>query len=105
MVEIHLYGKLRSYNGGPQAGHNSILMLEPRPGDTIAGLLEQEGIPVDEINHIFVNAKLLSTRTAMGKYYGYRQVGDSLSQWDLSMPVADGDRLGLFGKDMAMLGM
>ncbi len=105
MVEIHLYGKLRRYSGGTQVGSDSVLMLESSPDETIATLLAGEGIPVEEINHIFVNAKLLSTRTSMGKFYGYQQVGESLSQWDLSMPVGDGDRLGLFGKDMAILGM
>ncbi len=105
MVEIHLYGKLRQYNGGTKTGSDSVLMLEPGPDETIATLLAGEGIPVEEINHIFVNAKLLSTRTSMGRYYGYQQVGESLSQWDLSMPVGHGDRLGLFGKDMAILGM
>ena len=105
MVEIHLYGKLRRYNGNTKAGHDSVLMLDPRPGETIATLLAGEGIPVEEINHIFVNAKLLSTRTSMGKYYGYQQVGDDLTDWGLDMPVGEGDRLGLFGKDMAILGM
>lgn len=105
MVEIHLYGKLRHYNGGPQAGQDSVLMLEPRSKETVATLLEQASIPLEEINHIFFNAKLLTTRTAMGKFYGYRQVRDSLGDWDLGVPVGDGDRLGLFGKDMAILGM
>lgn len=105
MVEVHLYGKLRRYNGGIKAGQDSVLMLDPSPGETIATLLAGEGIPVEEIHHIFVNAKLLSTRTSMGEYYGYRQVGEDLSNWDLSMSVASGDRLGLFGKDMAILGM
>jgi hypothetical protein len=105
VVEIHLYGKLRQYNGSTQAGHDSVLLHEADPDETLAGLLEEKGIPVEEINHIFLNAKLLSTRTAMGKYYGYQQVGDSLDEWDLAIPVSNGDRLGLFGKDMAILGM
>jgi hypothetical protein len=105
MVEVHLYGKLRRYNGSTRAGHDSILMVDAGPGETIATLLAGEGIPVEEINHIFVNAKLLSTRTSMGKYYGYQQVTDDLTDWGLDMPVGKGDRLGLFGKDMAILGM
>jgi hypothetical protein len=105
VVEIHLYGKLRQYNGGTKAGHDSVLMHEAASGETIASLLNEEGIPIEEVNHIFFNAKLLSTRTAMGKYYGYQQVGDDLTDWDLAIPVSDGDRLGLFGKDMSILGM
>ena len=105
MVEIHLYGKLRQYNGSTKAGHDSVLMHKAAPDETIATLLKEAGVPVEEINHIFFNAKLLSTRTAMGKYYGYQQVGDDLTDWDLAIPVSDGDRLGLFGKDMSILGM
>jgi len=63
------------------------------------------GIPVDEINHIFFNSKLLATRTSTAPYLDYRQVRSNLFDWDLSIPVDDGDRIGLFGRDMSVLGM
>jgi hypothetical protein len=33
------------------------------------------------------------------------QAGSDLSDWDLNVPVDNGDRIGVFGRDMALLGM
>jgi hypothetical protein len=62
-------------------------------------------IPVEEINHIFFNAKLLASRTRMASFFGYEQAGSSLSDWNLNVHVDKGDRIGLFGRDRAILGM
>jgi len=105
MVEIHLYGKLRHHNHSSQSGKGGVIVFEPRSEETIASLLEQVEIPVDEINHIFFNSKLLATRTKMASFMGFRQAGSSLSDWDLDISVDNGDRIGLFGRDMAVLGM
>ena len=103
MVEIHLYGRLRHYVNGSRDG--GVIRLEPGPDETIASLLVHTGIPVDEINHIFFNSKLLATRTKAAAFLGFRQANADLSDWDLDVPVDDGDRVGLFGRDMAVLGM
>ncbi|HSR34713.1 MAG TPA: hypothetical protein VLY63_29435 [Anaerolineae bacterium] len=105
MVEIHLYGKLRRHAKDCRPAEDCVIMYVDASGDTLASVLTQAGIPVDEINHIFVNAKLLASRNRMAPYYGYPQSGSDLSKWDLSIPVEAGDRIGLFGKDMAVLGM
>ena len=105
MVEIHLYGKLRRYAGDSKNGRGAVAVLVRHHDETIASLLENAGIPVDEINHIFLNAKLLATRTASAPFMGYSQVRSDPLDWNLNVPVGDGDRLGLFGGDMAMLGM
>jgi hypothetical protein len=105
MVEIHLYGKLRHYVAQMQPGRGVVVKLEPAPADTIATLLAHIDVPVDEIHHIFHNAKLLATRTTMAPYMGYQQSRANLFDWDLNVPITDGDRIGLFGSDMTMLGM
>ena len=105
MVEIHLYGQLRRYAGDPQNGRGAVAVLVRRGDETIASLLENAGIPADEVNHIFLNAKLLATRTSAARFMGYQQVRSDPLDWDLDVPVGDGDRVGLFGSDMAMLGM
>lgn len=105
MVEVHLYGKLRRYTEEYRPLQDTVILLDPDTVDTLGLLLERTGIPVDEVNHIFLNAKLLATRNRMGSLYGYPQVGSDLSGWDLSVAVGDGDRIGLFGRDMAILGM
>ncbi len=105
MIEIHVYGKLRSYARDPRRGRNSVITLAPGRDETIASLLGHVGIPIDEINHIFFNSKLLASRTSTAPYMGYQQSRSNLLDWDLSIPVGDGDRIGLFGRDMPVLGM
>jgi hypothetical protein len=105
MIEMHLYGNLRRYAGNYRPMEGTVLRREVREGETLASLLDETGIPSTEIGHIFVNAKLLVTRTSSAPLYGYLQQRDSLFDWDLSLPLADGDRVGLFGTDMPMLGM
>lgn len=105
MVEIHVYGKLRRFVKDARTDHQSILVLEPHPDETIALLLAQAGIPVDEINHVFFNAKLLASRSRVAPFLGYLQSRSNVLDWNLEVPVANGDRIGLFGTDMAVLGM
>lgn len=105
MVELHLYGKLRHYTGNCGPGQDCVISLESSADDTMESLLMNAGIPVDEVNHIFFNSKLHATRTRMASFYGYQQSRSELADWDLSVPVADGDRIGLFGTDMSILGM
>jgi len=104
-MEIHLYGKLRRYAKEARSASDCVIALEPRPDETITSLLECMRIPLDEINHIFFNSKLLATRTKTAVFLGYPQAGSSLFDWNLDVPVDCGDRLGLFGTDMMMLGM
>jgi hypothetical protein len=105
VVEIHLYGRLRRYARDPKKGRGAVAVLARGGDETIASLLENVGIPVDEVNHIFLNAKLLATRTLAAPFMGYLQARSDPFDWDLNIPVDDGDRLGLFGRDMPILGM
>lgn len=105
MVEVHVYGKLRQRMGQYRPGEDAVLLVECVPHDTVGSLLVRMGIPVAEISHIFINAMLLATRNGMAAYYGYPHAGADLADWDLALAVGDGDRIGLFGRDMAVLGM
>ncbi len=101
MVEIHLYGKLRRRAQDTRVGQ--VMKVEPQPDETIASLLTRVGIPVDEIYHVFFNSKLLATHNTMAAWLGYRQVRADPFDWNLSVPVKSGDRIGLFDEDMAAL--
>ena len=105
MVEVHLYGNLRRHAQNCRPAEDCVVLFVDNAGDTLASVLSDAGIPIDEINHIFVNAKLLASRNSMAPFYGYLQASSDLSKWDLNIPVEGGDRIGLFGKDMAILGM
>lgn len=103
MVEIHLYGKLRRFSRQIKAGQDNVVRLSPEPDDTIASVLSQLEIPVEEIYSIFFNSKLLAARTGMARWIGYQQVRGNPFDWDLNIAVQSGDRIGLFGRDMAAL--
>lgn len=105
MIEIHVYGKLRRYTENGRSARNGVIVLEPHTHETVTSLLSRVEIPVEEINHVFFNGKLLVSRTKAASYMGFRQAGSDLSDWDLDVAVDDGDRIGLFGRDMALLGM
>ena len=105
MLEIHLHGNLRRYGQSSRPAHDCVIIVEPHHDETMSSLLARVGIPADEINHIFFNANLLASRSKMAAHMELPQVRSTLSDWDLNVQVDHGDRIGLFGTDMAILGM
>jgi len=103
MVSIHLYGKLRRFAKESEAGHGNVVEVAPKPDETLEQLLGRVGIPLDEIYNLFYNSKLLATRSAMAHWIGYQQVHANPLEWRLDIAVHTGDRIGLFGRDMAAL--
>ncbi len=103
MVEIHVYGKLRRYVHQKQTDQDNVIRISPEPDDTIASILVKVEIPVEEIYSIFLNAKLLAAKSGMARWIGYQQARTDIFDWDLEIPINTGDRLGLFGRDMAAL--
>ena len=103
MVEIRIYGKLRQYLKEPEISDGGILKLSVEPEETVAALLARIGIPLDAIYTIFINSKLLAARSLMAYRMGYQQVRENPLDWELDVVVKSGDRIGLFGRDMAAL--
>jgi len=103
MIDIHLYGKLRRFAPDSRPSANSVILVEAIAGETLDSFLTQIGIEVDEIFPIFMNSKLLATHNTMAKWLGYCQVRKDPENWGLSVLVKYGDRIGLFGEDMAAL--
>ena len=82
MIETHLYGKLRCFSDSSDPRRESIISVPLEEGDTIRDVIERIGIPLDDLGlNIFLN----------GEYS------------NLSRPVRDGDRLGIFPDDMQLL--
>ena len=103
MIEIYLYGKLKKgiqENTVPKSG---VLHLQPVHGDTIASVLKRADIATSNIYSLFLNAKLLAARSNMARWLRYQQAGPDPLSWDLDIPVQSGDRIGVFGRDMAAL--
>ncbi len=103
MVEIHLYGKLRRLVPGARAAEETVIHLEPQAGETVMMLLRRAGIPLEELYHVFHNGNLLATHNTMAPWLRYQQAQQDVWDWDADLPVAPGDRLGLFASDMAAL--
>jgi hypothetical protein len=99
MLEIHLYGKLRRHAPDARASGESVISLEPRADETVRTALERVGIVPDEVYHVFLNGAILRTQNSMAPWLRYQEAEGS----GLDSRVADGDRLGLFASDMALL--
>jgi hypothetical protein len=105
MIEVHLYGNLRRCAPEPRPDRENVVQLEPETGQTVGTLLDRLNIPPGEVHHIFLNRALLSTRSTMALWLGYRQTEEGPLGRDLRLeePVRAGDRVALFGHDMALL--
>ena len=103
MISIHLYGKLRRYAPDSSPTSESVLRFEAVKNETLEILLRRAGIDIQEIYTIFINARLLTTHNSMARWLEYPQVGKNCHDWDLSVMINDGDRIGLFGRDMPAL--
>ncbi len=103
MVEIHLFGKLRKYAQKSDRETAHVIQVSPQSDETIALLLDRVGIAIEDVYSIFVNHKLLAARSGMARWIGHQKVRKDPFNWDLDIPVKAGDRVGLFGRDMAAL--
>ena len=82
MIEIHLYGKLRRFANEQDPASDSIVHVPAQEGNTIQGVLERLGIPMEEVgSNIFLNWQYSA----------------------LTRKVKDGDRLAVFPDDMQLL--
>jgi len=102
-VEIHLYGKLRRYAPDPRADRENVVQVELNAGDTIRAALAHAGIAEEEVCHIFLNGALFSTHNSMAPWLGYRQAQENVHRRETDIALKPGDRLGIFGHDMAAL--
>jgi len=108
MIEAHLYGKLREHAPHTSARGESVVRLEPRSDETVATVLERLSISAEDIYHVFLNGSILSSRNSMAPWLRYQEVARhpaerSIASSALDTPVHDGDRVGLFARDMPLL--
>ncbi len=103
MIEIRIYGKLRRQSAIREIRDTGILHLAPEPDETLASLLVRTGITADQTHTIFLNAKLLAARSNMARWLRYQGATDDPLDWNLNIGLNPGDRVGVFGRDMAAL--
>jgi len=103
MIEIRLYGKLRRQSANKELRETGILHLNPDSGETLNSLLGRIDISAEDAHSIFLNAKLLAARSNMARWLRYQGASSNPLDWNLDVPLNSGDRVGIFGRDMAAL--
>jgi hypothetical protein len=103
MIEIRLYGKLRQQSSINEIRETGILHLTPESGETLNSLLGRIRINTEDAHSIFLNAKLLAARSNMARWLRYQGTTNNPLDWNLDVPLNSGDRVGIFGRDMAAL--
>ena len=103
MIEIRLYGKLRRQSAIDEIRETGILHLTPHSGETLESLSGRIHIRTEDAHSIFLNAKLLAARSNMARWLRYQGATQNPLDWDLEIPLNSGDRVGIFGSDMAAL--
>ncbi|MGC9523396.1 MAG: hypothetical protein ACP5HG_16120 [Anaerolineae bacterium] len=102
-IEVHVYGQLARRLSEEAARHKRVLHIEPRPGETFSSLVKRLGIQSEELYTVFLNGSLLVTRNGMAPWLRYPQAQDDVWNWEGDVALNPGDRIGLFGEDMALL--
>ncbi|MGC9348247.1 MAG: hypothetical protein ACP5JG_08940 [Anaerolineae bacterium] len=102
-IEVHVYGQLAQRLTKEAARHKRVMHVASRPGETLSTLLARLGIDRADLYTVFLNGSLVVTRNAMAPWLRYQQAQDNVWDWDADVELRPGDRLGLFGEDMALL--
>ena len=102
-IAVHVYGKLSQRLSEGASRHGRVLHVEVRPGETFGSLLARLSIEREDLYTVFLNGSLLVTRNGMAPWLRYPQAQEDVWNWDWDAELGPGDRLGLFGEDMALL--
>ncbi|MCU0520886.1 MAG: hypothetical protein MUF84_09365 [Anaerolineae bacterium] len=102
-IEVHLYGRLSQRLSEHALRHKRVLTIEARPDETFSTLLARLGIRPEDLYTVFLNGGILVTRNGMAPWLRYQQAQEDVWNWDGDVALRPGDRLGLFGEDMALL--
>lgn len=103
LIAVHVYGRLARRLSEEAARHKRVLHVEPRSGETLTTLAQRLNIAREDLYTVFLNGSLLVTRNGMAPWLRYPQAQDDVWNWDGDVELHPGDRVGLFGEDMALL--
>ena len=81
MIEVHLYGRLRSLVPNSKANEDTILMCAFRENETFETFLTRLGLHLVDVGDCFINGNLAR----------------------LNNKLSDGDRIGLFPFNMKLI--
>jgi hypothetical protein len=101
MIEIRLFGDLRRHARDAKPASDTILYLPANETATVGQVLARIGIDSSEVSHVFLNGRLLPRAPypiALGYPLAATQPLTPEGHW--GMPVQDGDRVGIFPRNM-----
>ncbi|HNS51768.1 MAG TPA: hypothetical protein PKO09_11370 [Anaerolineae bacterium] len=104
MIEIRLFGNLRRHAPDAIPASDTILYLPAAETATVGQVLARIGIDPAEVSHVFLNGRLLP-RAAYPITLGYPlAAGQPLTpEGHWGMPVREGDRVGIFPRNMGVV--
>lgn len=102
-VTVLVYGRLAERLGGSTGRRQQEIHVDQNPGETLTALLTRLGIEREQLYTVFLNGSLLTTRNGMAPWLRYPQAQEDVWDWERDVTLQDGDRVGLFGEDMALL--
>lgn len=109
-IVVHIYGKLAE--DLPDAAgtvtqsvgrRQKVLSVDMGGSGSFGALLARLDIAPTDLYTVFLNGSLLTTRNGMAPWLRYPQAQDNVWNWDHEVELRSGDRIGLFGEDMALL--
>jgi hypothetical protein len=102
-IAVHVYGKLCRHLSEGATRHKQVIHVDARPDETLSTLLKRLGIEPAELYTVFLNGSIVATRNGMAPWLRYPQAQDDVWNWEYDVDLSPGDRVGLFGEDMALL--
>ena len=78
MIEVLLYGELRSCAKQRMTTDQPVIQLSVREGETVGDLLHRLGIDSTLVGQVFLNRKLLSSRCSMAPWLGYQSAKERI---------------------------
>lgn len=109
MIEVRLFGDLRRCApgrapGSPPAPSGVAVQIPAAEARTVGQIFALLGIDPTEVGHLFLNGRLVP-RSIQALQLGYPLAKSALLSPEafLDIAVEDGDRLGLFARQMSLL--
>lgn len=101
MIEVRLFGDLRQYATDSASEPGTVLYLTEDGSWTLGQVLTTLGIEPADVSNVFLNGRLLP-RSPYPITLGYPLAAERplTQEGYLNTPVRDGDRLGIFPRNM-----
>jgi len=104
LIEVHLFGHLREHAINPLPGSGTVMYVMHNEGQTVGQMLSWLDIDPGKVGNLFLNGRLLP-RSTYPILLGYPLAAERALALDeyLGVVVHEGDRVGIFPRNMSMV--